>query len=70
MSDPSPNQARRVNTDVAGSGGSSRASLTDASKGSGCPRDRIPEVVSPYPIVELSTDALLTTTRSVRKRLI
>ena len=33
------------------------------------PRGRTPEVVSEYPIVDLSTDALLTTTRSVRKRL-
>ena len=43
--------------------------LPGAAKGSGWPQERTPEVVSDYPIVDLPTDALLTTTRSVRRRL-
>jgi hypothetical protein len=49
--------------------GPAALALLGALRGSGCPRGRTPEVVSDYPIVDLSTDALLTTTRSVRKRL-
>ena len=61
MSDPSAITVRRVDIDLAGIG--------RAPNGFGCPPERTPEVMSDYPVVDLSTDALLTTTRSVRKRL-
>jgi hypothetical protein len=69
MSDPIAKiTARRVDTDVAVSGaGPAGRALPGASQGSGWRRERTPEVVSDYPIVDLSTDALLTTTRSVRR---
>jgi nitroreductase len=43
--------------------------LFGAPKDPDAPRGRTPEVMSDYPIVDLSIDELLTTTRSVRKRL-
>ena len=68
MSDPSAKITPAASTSPS-SARSGRACAVLRPKGWGWPPERTPEVVSGYPIVDLSTDALLTTTRSVRKRL-